>query len=190
MMDPEEVISSVSLRKARKRPNRPETWKRNIAKTLRVAVLGMTLNCPHPPNHFLNSYQIPLQGKSTRPLTVPVHGSLGVLKPALGALSGVVMYWFRSQPLRSLVRKCSVGRGVGAPVATCESKLCAYSRLGRVVPQATVCGTPEGMPAPGESARTTKHDALVNLSMDIQNTPPLGQEFGGRDNDPEKTTKA
>ncbi|KAG8270328.1 hypothetical protein J6590_087556 [Homalodisca vitripennis] len=35
MMDPEEVISPVSPRKARKRPNRPEAWKRNIAKKLR-----------------------------------------------------------------------------------------------------------------------------------------------------------
>ncbi|KAG8265869.1 hypothetical protein J6590_084284 [Homalodisca vitripennis] len=51
------------------------------------AVLGMTLNFLFPPNHFL----IPtLQGLiSTCPLTVPVYGSLGVLKPVLDTLSGV-----------------------------------------------------------------------------------------------------
>ncbi|KAG8289882.1 hypothetical protein J6590_095449 [Homalodisca vitripennis] len=110
--------------------------------TVKESRPGYDVKLPLPTYPFPNSYQIPLQGLlSTRPLTVPVHGSLGVLKLALGALSGV----------------------------------------------ATVCGTPEGMPAPGESARTTKHDALVTLYMDIETTPPLGQEFGGRDlNDPEK----
>ncbi|KAG8265817.1 hypothetical protein J6590_085944 [Homalodisca vitripennis] len=43
-MDPEEVISPVSPRKARKRPNRPETWKRNIAKKLSPR-LDMCLLC-------------------------------------------------------------------------------------------------------------------------------------------------
>ncbi|KAG8314385.1 hypothetical protein J6590_093746 [Homalodisca vitripennis] len=43
-----------------------------------------------PSEHPAQPWQPAIPGLlSTRPLTVPVHGSLGVLKPALGALSGV-----------------------------------------------------------------------------------------------------
>ncbi|KAG8264959.1 hypothetical protein J6590_105874, partial [Homalodisca vitripennis] len=53
------------------------------------SVLGMTLNCPPLPKHFHNSFPIPLQGLISNRSTVLVHGSLGVLKPALDVLSGV-----------------------------------------------------------------------------------------------------
>ncbi|KAG8257556.1 hypothetical protein J6590_047319 [Homalodisca vitripennis] len=71
-------------------------------------------------------------------LTVPVHGALEVLDPSY--TEAQVVYWFGSQRLRSLDRKCSVDRNTG--VATLSSTMAnndnrALGNYGRTLSQAT-----------------------------------------------------